>query len=733
MRCSSLCLVVAIGFAVGLFSNLRAVAAEPLVYPPAARGPVVEDYFGTKVADPYRWLEDLDSAQTRAWVSAEKTLTDSYLDALPSRHGIAESLKALSNFEKFGTPFREGDLYFYTRNTGLQDQAVLYVTKTLSNKTPAIALDPNALARGGHGNGAAAVVGYVVSQDGALLAYGISVAGSDWTEWHLRDLRSGRDLPDLLRFSKYYAPVFTRDGKGLFYSAFPAPPAGQELSAQDIGNALYYHAVGTPVSADRAVLSNPAHPDWQYEPHLSPAGRWLVVEVGQGEVGDTGKEDVDLLDLDHPGSAPAPIIEGFQAGYVYVGEDGGRIYFLTTEGAPRGRVIAIDPARPQREHWSTVIPESGDAIPVTEPSVSLVDHQLIVRTLHDAHTRVITYGLDGGRRHEVQLPGPGTALGFAGHPDQRETFYTFTDLITPPTVYRYDLEKGESSVFRAPRVAFDPAALEEHQVFYAGRDGVRIPMMLAYRKGLKLDGSNPVLLYGYGGFGIPVVPGFRAHWLQWIEMGGIFAIANIRGGGEYGDAWHRQAIRTHKQVVFDDFIAAGEWLIAQRYTSREKLAILGGSNGGLLMGACLTQRPDLYGAVVAEVGVMDMLRFDRFGQGAGWSGDYGSPHDPEDFKALVRYSPVHNVRSGVKYPATLVVTGDHDTRVMPMHSFKFAAALQAAQAGPAPILLDVETSSGHGGSPALTQAINQWADIYAFLVRNLGMTLLDSSAPSAGR
>ncbi|HXA92837.1 MAG TPA: prolyl oligopeptidase family serine peptidase, partial [Steroidobacteraceae bacterium] len=397
------------------------------------------------------------------------------------------------------------------------------------------------------------------------------------------------------------------------------------------------------------------------------------------------------------------------------------IYFLTTLDAPNGRVIAVDPARPERSNWKSVIPADSDAIAITETSVTLVDHQLIVRRLHEAHTRVTSYGLDGSQRREITLPGLGTARGFEGRPELRETFYSFTDLITPPTIYRIDLESGASRVFRAPHVAFDSSAFEQRQVFYHGKDGTRIPMMLAYRKGLKLDGTNPVLLYGYGGFGIPVLPTFAAARIAWLEMGGVFAVANIRGGGEYGEAWHRQGTRAHKQVVFDDFIAAGEWLIAQHYTSSSKLVIQGGSNGGLLIGACVTQRPDLYGAAVAQVGVMDMLRFDRFGQGAGWAGDYGSPSDPEDFKALRAYSPVHNVRPGKHYPATLIVTGDHDTRVMPMHSFKFAAALQAAQAGPAPVLLYLESSSGHGGGATVRQAIEQNADIYAFLVKNLGM------------
>jgi prolyl oligopeptidase len=697
-------------------STLALAAPAPLTYPPAARGTVVDHYGATAVADPYRWLEDLDSPATRTWVDAEAALTDTYLASLTARERIRARLAKLNDYEKLGIPFREGGRYFYRHNSGLQNQSILLTRRGL-NDPDTVALDPNRLSA----DGSAAVASYVVSRDGALLAYGVSVSGSDWTDWHIRDLATGKDRPEVIRHTKYYAPEFARDGKGLYYSAFPEPRAGAELTTRDLGNALYYHALGSPVAADHQVFVVPGHPEWQYEPHLSEDGRWLVVLAGDGEVGDKGVENLYLLDLSTPGAAPIAVAEGFDAAYVYAGADRGLLYFLTTLDAPRGRVIAVDPTRAARRYWANVIAEGRDAIDLTESSVTLVDHQLIVRTLHDAHTRVVAYGLDGTPRHELALPGPGTARGLSGHADDRETFYSFTDLITAPTIYRYDLETGASSVFRKPEVPFDPAAFEEHQLFFTARDGTRIPLTVAYRKGLVLDGRSAVLLYGYGGFGIPTLPTFAAARIAWMEMGGIYAIANIRGGGEYGEAWHRQAIRERKQVVFNDFIDAGEWLIAHHYTSNRRLAILGRSNGGLLIGACLTQRPDLYGAAIAEVGVLDMLRFDLFGQGAGWTGDYGSPHDPADFKALYAYSPVHSVRKGVHYPATMVITGDHDTRVMPMHSFKFAAALQWAQGGPAPILLRVQRASGHGGGTTVTQAIDQDADVYAFLEDNLGM------------
>ncbi|MGC1730010.1 MAG: prolyl oligopeptidase family serine peptidase [Steroidobacteraceae bacterium] len=697
-----------------LLGLIVARAAGPLEYPPAARGPVIEDYHGVRVADPYRWLEELDSTQTRAWVEAEAKLTDGYLQSLPHRERLRARIGALYDYERFGIPFRAGGRYFYTSNTGHEDQSVLYTMRTLGER-PAVALDPNTLTPGG------IVTGYVPSRDGRLLAYGVSVGGSDWTEWRVRDLSTHADLPDVLRFTKYYPPAFTHDGRGLYYSAFPEPRAGAELSTQDLDDAVWYHALGTPATTDRRVLYESAHRDWQYAPHATPDGRWLVVTAGEGEVGDKGREDVYLIDLNAAQPSVVPVARGFEAAFDYVGADDGRVYLLTTLDAPNGRVIGIDPQHPARDNWRSVIAQGTDAIDLTDRSVTLVGHQLIVRSLHSAHSRVAIYDLNGQPRREIELPGPGTATGFEGLPEDGETFYSFTDLITPPTIYRYDLQTGRSTLWRAPWVAFRPAQFEERQVFYPSKDGTRIPMLLAYRKGLKLDGNNPLLLYGYGGFGIPNLPTFNPARIAWLEMGGVYASANIRGGGEFGEAWHRQAIRTHKQVVFDDFIAAAEWLIAQHYTSSPKLAIYGRSNGGLLVGACLTQRPDLYGAAVPQVGVLDMLRFDKFGQGAGWEGDYGSPDDPADFHALYAYSPVHNVHPGTRYPATLIITGDHDTRVMPMHSFKFAAALQAAQAGTAPVLLEVERDSGHGGAETVTHAIALNADIYAFLAQNLGL------------
>jgi len=687
-----------------------------LKYPPAPRGTTVDDYHGTKVADPYRGFESLDSPATRAWTAAQAQLTQAYLAGIPQREQIRRRVAQIYDFERTGIPFAESGRYFYTDNSGQQEQSVLLSVAPLAG-LPNVVIDPNILPAGNH----PVVVGYVANRSATLLAYGVSSAGSDWTDWHLRDLASGQDLPDVLRHTKYYRPVFTPDGRGLYYSAFPPPKSGEELSAADLHNAIYYHALGSDGASDRRILGDGVHPDWQYEPFLSEDGRWLIVRAGEGEVGDKAVEDLYLVDTGASAPAPRAVTQGFGAAYVYAGTDAGLLYFLTSLNAPNGRVVAIDPLHPEQANWKNVIAEGADAIDLGDRSVTLVAHQLIVRSIHDAHSRVTVYGLDGARREEIALPGLGSANGFAGHAADSETFYSFTDLITAPTIYRYDFVSRSSSVFRAPRVAYEAGAYEQRQVFYTGRDGTRIPMLLAYRRGANLQGDNPLLLNGYGGFGIPLLPRFDPATITWMEMGGVFAVANIRGGGEYGESWHRQGTLTHKQVVFDDFIAAAEWLIANHYTSTARLAIHGRSNGGLLIGACVTQRPDLFGAALAQVGVMDMLRFNRFGQGAGWEGDYGSPQDPQQFQALYAYSPVHNVRSGVRYPATLVITGDHDTRVMPMHSFKFAAALQAAQAGPAPILLAVDVASGHGGGETVSQAISQDADMFAFLVKNLAM------------
>ncbi len=688
---------------------LAVSTSAALLYPNAPRGPIVDEHFGTLVADPYRWLEDLDSSATRAFLTAQDQLTQRVLQDLPAREGFRQRLQALYHYVRYGTPFTAGGTVFYTVNTGLQNQAVLYRSDA-QNQAPQPALDPNTLSADGH----SVVIGYVPNHDGSRLAYGVSEAGSDWTEWRIRDLASGQDLPDRLRHTKYYAPVWSRDDSALYYSAFPAPKAGEELAAEDLDNAVYTHVIGQVSAADQRLFGDRDHPDRQYQLALSEDGKYLILSIGEGEVGDKGLEDILLLDTST--YAATPIATGFGAAYVYAGSDEGLLYFVTTDQAPNGRVIAVNPNQPERTNWREIVPESArEAITVSEPAVSVIGHQLIVQRLHDAHSAVAIYDLAGHLRQTIKLPGAGSVSGLIGRATDASAYFGYTDPLTPLTVYRYDVAHNQVTRLRTPHLPFDPTAFVSEQVFYPGMDGTRIPMTLVHRKGLQLNGKNPTLLYAYGGFGIPELPHFSADRIAWLEKGGLYAVANIRGGGEYGESWHRAAIKEQRQVAFNDFQAAAEWLIAQRYTQASRLAIQGASNGGLLMGTSITQRPALYGAVIAKVGVMDMLRFDRFGQGAGWTGDFGSPQQEAEFRALLRYSPVHNVRNQVAYPATLIVTGDHDTRVYPAHSFKFAAALQAAQSGPAPILLVLEKASGHGGGPNVSQAIAQNADIYAFL------------------
>jgi prolyl oligopeptidase len=701
---------------VTLLPTLITAAPQLRSYPTVERGPVVDTAFGQRTPDPYRWLEELDSPATRAFVAAEDAVTSAYLSGLPQRSALHHRLTELYQYVRYGTPFVGGEQVFYTVNTGLQNQSVLYRVDHQGHRTEV--LDPNRLSSDGH----LAVVGYVPSHDGRRIAYGVSDAGSDWTAWHIRDLASGQDLPDVLAHTKYYPPVWTADDRALIYSAFPAPKAGEELAAEDLDNAVYRHDIGA-MTADVRLYADPTHRDRQFEPALSDDGSTLVIAIGEGEVGDKGLEDIVLADPTT--GAARPMVSGFGAAFVYAGADRGELFFVTTDQAPNGRIIAVNPSAPDRAHWRQVVPETRETITVSERAVSIVGHHLLVQRLADAHSAVSVYDLDGHPVNDVRLPGLGSVHGFAGRPAATETYYGYTDALTPLTVYRYDVNLNRSVPLLQPKVNFKAADFVVEQVFYPGMDGTRIPMMLVHRRGLRRTGQNRTLLYAYGGFGIPTLPSFSADRIAWLEQGGIFAVANIRGGGEYGESWHRAAIGTHRQVAFNDFQAAAEWLIRTRYTVPALLAIEGGSNGGLLMGASVTQRPALFGAVIAKVGVMDMLRFDRWGQGAGWSGDFGSPHDEEAYRALARYSPVHNVRAGIEYPATLIVTGDHDTRVFPAHSFKFAAAMQAAQAGPAPVLLMLEKASGHGGGTNVSQAIDQKTDVYSFLLENLQMPRRD--------
>jgi len=684
-------------------------SAAPFAYPQARRSEQADDYHGTVVADPYRWLEDPDSPETRAWVEAENALTFGFLEQIPARAAIQKRLTRLWDFERYGTPSLQGGRYFYGRNDGLQNQGVLYVAETL-DAAPRVLLDPNTLSA----DGTVALAGSAVSEDGNYLAYGLSAAGSDWTEWHVRDVETGEDRTDHLRWVKFSGASWARDGSGFYYSRYDAPRAGEELQQANYFQKLYFHALGTDQSVDTLVYERPDEKEWGFGGYVSEDGQYLIISIRQGT---ERKNRVYFKPLATPDAPVVPLLDGFDASYSFLGNDGGVFWFRTDSDAPRGRVVAIDTANPDPAQWREVIPEADETL----EGVSLVGQRFIAAYLQDAATLVKVFALDGALQRTVDLPGLGTAGGFGGKRAQTETFYSFTSYTSPAAIYRYDIPTAQSTVFRRPTVDFAQDDFETTRVFYASKDGTRIPLFLTHKKGLTLDGQNPTYLYGYGGFDVSLTPSFSPAVAAWLEMGGVFAVANLRGGGEYGQAWHDAGRRDKKQNVFDDFLSAAEWLIDSKYTSPPNLAIGGGSNGGLLVGACLTQRPDLFGACLPAVGVLDMLRFQQFTIGWAWTSDYGSSDNAEDFAYLLAYSPLHNLAPGTAYPATLVTTGDHDDRVVPAHSFKFAAALQAAQGGQAPALIRIETRAGHGAGKPTAKVIEEAADRWAFLVKTLGV------------
>jgi prolyl oligopeptidase len=679
-------------------------------YPPAPLASIVDDYKGVKVPDPYRWLEDLDSPATRDWIAAENRLTDTVLGALPGRDVLRARLADLYGYSKFGLPVRRGTRWFWTQRDPGQEQPVVYTAST-PDSPPTLLVDPNALSP----DGALAFEGFSASERGDHLAYGMAAGGGDWQTWRVRDARTGKDLPDELSGIKYYAPQIAADGKGVYYSRFPAPEPGNELRETDHDCKVYFHEMGTPVASDIVVYERPDHPSWQFEPRLSEGGRFLVIAIGDGEVGDRGQEQMAVLDLGRRGSKPRLLVDTFDAEYVLAGTRGATLFFKTTSGAPRKRIVAID-ASGSRTGTRTglfkeIVPEGADAI---EEAV-VVGERLLVTTLKDAHHALAVYDLSGKKIRDVELPGLGTTSLAEGAPDDTYAFYSFESFVSAAAVYRYDLAHGTSTLWKAPKLAFSPADFETEQVFVPAKDGTRVPMFVTAKKGLPKNGKNPTLLTGYGGFGVSITPKLDPKMIAWIERSGVLAVANLRGGGEYGEPWHRAATRENKQVTFDDFIAAAEWLEkGGGYTTKEKLGIVGRSGGGLLVAAVAMQRPDLFAAVAPLAGVHDMLRFPLFGQGAGWQGDFGSPDVPRELASLRAYSPLHNVRPGTSYPAMYLVTADHDVRVAPLHSYKLAAALQAAQAAPRPILLRVQTTSGHGGGTTVSSRVDQSTELLGF-------------------
>jgi len=685
-------------------------APHGLRYPAAARGEQQDEYHGVLVADPYRWLEAMDSPETRRWIDAENALTAEQLSKIGARAPLERRLRELWNYERWGAPSLEGARLVVTHNDGLQNQAVLYTLTDSGERKPL--LDPNGLAK----DGTTALGSLAFSNDGKRMAYGLAEAGSDWQVWRVRDVATATDTTDVLRWVKFSGASWSHDDRGFYYARFDEPKSGDELTGQNYDQKVYYHRLGQPQSDDALIYARPDHKEWGFGAEVSEDGRWLILSV---HVGTDPKNCVFIQDLRVPVAArkTLEVLPDFTAKFDFLGNDGDTLWFLTDDSASRRRVIAIDVHRPEKIAWRELIAEGPDTI----ESVSVVGERLIVTRLDDAHTKVTIHRLDGALERELSLPGIGSAGGFSGKRRDRETYFWYSGFSVPTEIWKLEVQSGKTSLWRRPQVAFDPADYETKQVWYQSTDGTKVPMFLCARKGLSHDGQAPTYLYGYGGFEISLTPSFSVPNLVWMELGGILAVPNLRGGGEFGREWHEAGSKLHKQNVFDDFIAAAEYLTKNGYTQKSKLAIGGRSNGGLLVGAVLTQRPELFGAALPGVGVLDMLRFNQFTIGWAWESDYGSPKKADEFAALRAYSPYHNLKPGSAYPPTLIYTADHDDRVVPLHSFKFAAALQHAQGGPAPILIRIDTKAGHGAGKPTNKQIEEWADLWGFLVEELGI------------
>ena len=713
-----------------------AAAGDRMSYSPTKKIDHVDELHGVQVPDPYRWLEDdvRVSTDVADWVAAKNKETFAYLGSIPQREAIKSRLTELWNYEKYGAPFKAGRRYCYFKNDGLQNQSVLYKLDSL-NGEPSVLIDPNAWSK----DGTVALGATSFSDDGRYVAYSVADAGSDWNTWRIIEVATGRLLADELRWVKFSGANWTPDNKGFFYCRYDEPLAGEAFQKTNLNQKVFYHRVGTAQSEDVLVYKRPDEPTWGFGLKVSEDGRYLVINIWKGT---DDKYRVLYKDLTEPYGMPIDLIENFESEYSFIGNDGTTFYFVTDLDAPRKRIVAIDiasgsPVAPRQEARATndIVSEKTQQASRPLPRVreviaqstetlvnaDIVGNQFVLTYLKDAKTQVKLHAIDGKFVREVAFPGIGTAAGFGGKRTDTETFYSFSSFATPPSTFRFDLLTGESTLLRQAKVKFNPDDYLVEQVFYPSKDGTKVPMFITRKKTTKLDGTNPTLLYAYGGFAISLTPSFSVSRVAWLEMGGILAIPNLRGGGEYGEEWHKAGTKLKKQNVFDDFIAAAEWLIANKYTSSKKLAIQGGSNGGLLVGACLTQRPDLYAACLPAVGVMDMLRFHKFTAGRFWVDDFGSADNPDEFKALLAYSPYHNLKPNTKYPATLVTTADTDDRVVPGHSFKFAARLQEHHTGDAPTLIRIETRAGHGAGKPTAKLIEEAADLWAFLVKNLGM------------
>ena len=691
----------------GMVMAANGQTAQPqLTYPETAKTDVVDTYFGTSVPDPYRWLENDTSAQTAAWVAAQNKVTGEYLSKIPFRGALLRRLTAVADYEKIGAPAKKHGKYYFYKNDGLQNQSVLYVQNSLDGEAR-VMLDPNKLSA----DGTVALTGTSFSHDGKYMAYTISRSGSDWTEIYVIDTESGQTLDDHIVWAKFTGAAW--HGDGFYYSAYDAPEAGKEYSNVNENHKIYYHKLGTPQSADRLVYENKAYPKRFYSASVSDDETLLFVY----ESGDGAGNALYVKDLTKPDAPLTAMATDMRYQYYPIETINGKTYIFTNYGAPKGRIMAATVAKPALKDWTEVVAEGQSVL----SGVQVIGGKLLLTYDKDVANHAYVYSLDGKMEHEVKLPGLGS-VGFSGDKDDRECFFTFTSFTVPGAVYRYDIGQNTYSLLRAPKVGFDADAFVTEQVFYPSKDGTRIPMFLTYKKGLKRDGHNPVYLYGYGGFNISLNPGFSSSRIPFLESGGIYAQANLRGGGEYGEEWHQAGTKMRKQNVFDDFIAAAEWLIKNGYTGKDKIAIVGGSNGGLLVGACMTQRPDLFRVAVPQVGVMDMLRYHKFTIGWNWASDYGTSDDSKEmFEYLKSYSPLHNLKKGMRYPATLVTTADHDDRVVPAHSFKFAATLQECNDGTHPTLIRIDRKAGHGAGKPMSKVLEEQADIYGFIMHNLGM------------
>ncbi len=681
--------------------------APALQYPETASTDVVDNYFGRKVADPYRWLEDTESKETAAWIKAQNEVTDQYLESIPARAKMRKRLERLWNYERFGLPAKRGTTYFYTHNDGLQDQSIYYKTDSLDSPR-SVLLDPNKLSE----DGTVALAGAVASDNGKLLAYGLADGGSDWRTWKVRDVASGKDLDDVVRWVKFSSIAWTSDNNGFFYGRYKPPTEGEELTGTNENQQLYFHKIGDDQRNDKLILSRPDHPKWGFSPTVTDDGRYLIIQNWKGS---EPKSQIFVKDLRDPNSEVKPLITGFDAEYEWIGSQRDTLFFVTDNNAPKRRLIAVSVGDPDRDYWGEIIAETEDVL----ESVSLFGKTLYASWLHDARGKVTRHSMDGSLISELPLPGVGTVGGFGGKQNAKETFFSFTNYVTPGSIHRVDLQTGQTSVWRRPKLDLDVDQFVTEQLFCKSKDGTTVPIIVTRKKGTKLDGSNRTLLYGYGGFNISITPSFSPATAAWVDHGGIYAVANLRGGGEYGRQWHEAGMRLKKQNVFDDFIAAAEHLIEKKYTAPSRLAVMGRSNGGLLVGAVMTQRPELFGACLPGVGVMDMLRYHKFTIGWAWATEYGSSDEEDQIDNLLSYSPLHNLKQGTCYPATLVTTAERDDRVVPGHSFKFAAALQAAQSCSRPTLIRIETRAGHGAGTPVSKKIDEYADVWGFLIENL--------------